>query len=489
MGNIVKLVFNAVATGSGFSKLYGEVKGLTSSMPGLTKATMILGQAFGTTGAAVGRMATMLMQGGIWGAAAEGVRMLIDKLGLFKDKAEDTKKNLDRIEESTRKFYETISSNSQKSLAKIDSETKKRNEQLDITNRMIKAELQLQKAKAISSRDANGVERIDSQLARADQTTAMDKAVGTERDAGSRVKVAEAALADAQKAERAANAELKKAEAALASASKPIVQIMYSSAGAYAYTQKRDTTVERAAVDAAEKRLAIAEQATDAARNSVEAEREKWKQAKRGVEAIKAEQEAADAEAAAKKMAEAREKASADAKALKNAREAVDEEIRKRNEEMAKKEKERRIKDLKDEIDRQNVQRKKNLQKDIEANRKRADDLGRRLEDATARAKAAHDVIGNAENMDQAGDIADKRRERMNNLRFANGALDLIEGNKIHRGANGEWVANGRLSNLNQSILDRLNADENKRKTEKENDNVVRKLDELIRKIEQMSAL
>ena len=112
-----------------------------------------------------------------------------------------------------------------------------------------------------------------------------------------------------------------------------------------------------------------------------------------------------------------------------------------------------------------------------------------RLEDATARANAAHDVLGNAAGMDQGDGLSDKRREWMNNTRFANGAIDLIGSGKIRRGPNGEWVANGRLSNLNQAILDRLNADENKKKLENENDKVVRKLDELIRKLEQMSTL
>lgn len=266
MGNIVKLVFNAVATGSGFSKLFEEVKGLSKAMPGLTNATMILGQTFGSVGASVGKMATMLLQGSIWGVAAEGAKLLIDKLGLFKDKTEETKEKLDKLEESTRKFYETINASSQKSIEKIDSETKRRNEQLDITNRMIKAELQLQRARAISSGDAKGVERIDRQIAEQDQKTALQKA-------------------------------------------------------GYA--------VESSA----------------------------------------------------------------------------------------------------------------------------------------------------------------KRREWINNMRFAEGAADLIGRGKIRRGPNGEWVANGRLSNMNQAILDRLNADENKRKLEKENDKVVRKLDELKKAIEQMSTL
>ena len=129
------------------------------------------------------------------------------------------------------------------------------------------------------------------------------------------------------------------------------------------------------------------------------------------------------------------------------------------------------------------------LRKRIKDESQRRDALNRALEDATARANAAHDVLGNAAGMDQGDGLSDKRREWMNNVRFAEGAADLIGSGKIRRGPNGEWLANGRLSNLNQAILDRLNADERKRKLEKENDKVVRKLDELIKKLEQMSTL
>lgn len=137
-------------------------------------------------------------------------------------------------------------------------------------------------------------------------------------------------------------------------------------------------------------------------------------------------------------------------------------------------------------------QRKKEaneLRKRIKDESQRRDALNRALEDATARANAAHDVLGNAANMDQAGDLADNRREFMNNSRYANGAIDLIGSGKIRRGANGEWVANGRLSNMNQAVLERMNAELNKKKLENENEKVVKKLDELIQKLEQMSTL
>lgn len=208
MGNVVKLVFNAVATGSGFSKMYGEVKGLAAAMPGLTKATMILGQTFGSTGAAVGRMATMLLQGGIWGAAAEGARLLIEKFGLFRDRTEETKEKLDKLAESTRRFYETINENSKTAFEQIDRETKRRNEQLDITNRMIKAELQLQKARAIAAGDNNQTEYLERQIEKADQQTELAKAVSSENAAGAKYRTAEGGLDAARKAAKQAQDEI-----------------------------------------------------------------------------------------------------------------------------------------------------------------------------------------------------------------------------------------------------------------------------------------
>lgn len=496
MGNIVKLVFNAVSTGSGFSKIYGEVKGLAAAMPGLTKATMILGQTFGTTGAAVGRMATMLLHGGIWGAAAEGARLLIEKFGLFRDRTEETKEKLDKLAESTRRFYETINENSKTAFEQIDRETKRRNEQLDITNRMIKAELQLQKARAIAAGDAKGVELIDRQITEQDQKTTLQKAnYAVDSSAKSRDE-AEAKMSATIAAESKARRDLEKAEENLKAASKPVTTLVQSSAGAYYHTTTPDTTLQKAEVEAAKKRLELARQQTVAAKESYGVERDKYELAVANVKALKAEQDAADAEARAKTRAKVQEE-------LKGLKKKADEELaawKKAEAERIKKEEEdekayqenkkkKEIAALQAEVEKANEARKKSLKDDIEANRKRADDLRQRLEDATARANAAHDVLGNAAGMDQGDGLSDKRREWMNNTRFANGAIDLIGSGKIRRGPNGEWVANGRLSNLNQAILDRLNADENKKKLEKENDKVVKKLDELKKAIEQMSTL
>ena len=305
MGNIVKLVFNAVATGSGFSKMYGEVKGLAAAMPGLTKATMILGQAFGSVGASVGRMATMLLQGGIWGVAAEGARLLIDKLGLFKDRTEEAKKQLDDLKTATEKFHAAILQNSEKAIARIDAETKRRNAQLDITHRMIKAELELQRARAVATGDVGKAESIGREIEQRGNEATMEKAVANSNAAGARSREADAGLDTARKAWQEAQRELTRAKKALAAASVPVETVMQSSAGAFVQTQTRDTTNEQTAVKAAKDRLALAEKTLETARKTAAEERIRYQQAKDEVKALAKEQEAAEA---AKKAAEAEDR-------------------------------------------------------------------------------------------------------------------------------------------------------------------------------------
>jgi len=489
MGNIVKLIFQTFADSSGIDKL---VKGGTEAQRTLNQlsgAARTMGHVFGPLGGIVGGALGAFVQGNIWQVAALGVNFVVEKLGLFKDKSEETKKKLDDLNESSRRFYATIKENSSKVLDKIDAETKRRNEQLDITNRMIKAELQLQKAKAISNGDAAEAESVDRRMAEADQATAMDKALGSERDAGARVKAAESGLSAAKKAEREANAELKKAEDALKTASKPVSSVLQSSAGAFVMTNTRDTTAEQEAVKAAKKRLELAEQTTDSAMKSLESEREKLKIARENVRVIKAEQEAANAEASAKKMADAmkaeKERVAAEQKAVND----LAESDRKLEEKKAKDKIDRDKKDLVEYVRRRNEARKAELQDDIEANRQRAASLEKAMGDAMDRVRETHDVIGNAAGMNQAEGVSSKRQDLLNNTRFANGAADLIGSGKITQGKDGVWRANGRLSNLNQAILDRLNAEQNKKNVGKEKDKVVDKLDELIRELKMMTTL
>lgn len=495
-GNLVKLIFSCISTGSGWSDLRKNAADSLKNMGQLSGALKSVALHAGTMGGAIGRALSAFAIGNVWGIATVGITALIDKLGIFKSKSDDTKEKLDKLAEASRKFYEAINDNSKTALEKIDKETKRRNEQLDITNRMIKAELQLQKARAISSGDTKGVERIDRQIAEQDQKTALQKAGFAVDSSARRRDEAEAKMAATIAAEEQARRDLEKAEENLKAAGKPVTTLVQSSAGAYYKTTTPDTTRQKDEVEAAKKRLELAKQQTVAAKEAYGVERDKYELAVSNVKALEAEQKAADAEAKANARAKVQNE-------LKEKKKKADEELaawKKAEAERIKKEeddekayqdkrKKAKIDAIQKEVEKANETRKKSLKDDIEANSKRASDLQKKLADATARAKAAHDVLGNAAGMDQGNGLSAKRREWMNNTRFANGAIDLIGSGKIRRGPNGEWVANGRLSNLNQAILDRLNADENKKKLEKENDKVVKKLDELIKKLEQMSTL
>ena len=577
MGNIVKLVFQTVATGNGLSKMYGEVKGLAAAMPGLTKATMILGQAFGSVGASVGRMATMLLQGGIWGVAAEGARLLIDKLGLFKDRTEEAKKQLDDLKTATEKYHAAILQNSEKALAKIDAETKRRNAQLDITHRMIKAELELQRARAVATGDTGKAESIGHEIEQRGKEATMEKAVASSNAAGARSREADAGLDTARKAWQEAQRELTRAKKALAAASMPIktTQIMQSSAGAFAMTNTvhRDTTNEQTAVKAAKDRLAIAEKTLETARKTAAEERIRYQQARDEVKALAKEQEAAAATKAAAEAEDRRKKAvqvkqdltahasksvnaASDAdwnsrfsKASDEQKIAMLKEIEAHEKavmEAAEKDletvtkpvtvpveqpapvsvtangpkpvrvpveqpapvsvtangpKPQEVKDIiaraekaqaamiaartkREELEAAKAAKDEQAakKKSLEALKEKADatrehiqqereahaEAMRRLAEARAAVPATIDVLGNAARMDQAGDLRNKRQADITDERFNDRFTKLLTSGKIQKDANGNWKMDGRASNLDKAVLDRLNANEKVKRAEAE---------------------
>ena len=486
MGNIVKLVFQAVATGSGLSKLYGEVKGLASAMPGLTKATIILGSAFGTTGAAFGRMATMLLQGGIWGVAAEGAKLLIDKLGLFKDKTEETKKQLDKLREATERYHEAILKGNEKALAYIDKETAKRNAQLDIINRMIKAELELQRARAIESGDVGKAESIGREIERRGGEATLEKAMANEKAAERKHIKADEAVDVARFSVKQLNADVRELKEKIFKQRWGQVRREAESNFKLAFGKdaKFDDTAlwndfkknfsyrddETAQIDAAKERLKIAEKTLETARRTAAEERARHQQAKNEVKALAAEQKAADENARAQKMAAAmkaeKERVAAEKKAIQD---LADEDAKKERERLQKEAedaKRKAIEELQAEVEARNKARQDALRKDIEADRQRVAELEARLADARAAVPATIDVLGNAAGMDQAGELRGERQAGITDRRFNDRFTKLLTSGRIKQDANGNWKIDGRASNLDNAVLDRLNANEKVKRAE-----------------------
>ena len=80
MDSTVKLVFQTIAAGSGFAKVNAQTAELQKKLGKLSQGAQVMGRAFGNLGGVVGRGLGMLLQGGIWGAAAEGAVFAIGKV-------------------------------------------------------------------------------------------------------------------------------------------------------------------------------------------------------------------------------------------------------------------------------------------------------------------------------------------------------------------------------------------------------------------------
>ena len=79
-GNIVKLVFQSVAQGSGFAKVSAETAELRKNLGLASGAIGQLSQAFGTIGRLAGGAVSDLLRGNIWSLAARSCGFLIDKI-------------------------------------------------------------------------------------------------------------------------------------------------------------------------------------------------------------------------------------------------------------------------------------------------------------------------------------------------------------------------------------------------------------------------
>lgn len=80
MDSTVKLVFQTIAAGSGFAKVNAQTAELQQRLGKLSQGAQVMGRAFGTLGGAIGSGLGMLLQGGVWGAAATAAVFAIGKI-------------------------------------------------------------------------------------------------------------------------------------------------------------------------------------------------------------------------------------------------------------------------------------------------------------------------------------------------------------------------------------------------------------------------
>lgn len=450
MGNIVKLVFQTFAESSGFDTLVNGGTKAQRVLNQLSGTARIVGRIFGPLGGIIGGALGAFLQGNIWQAAALGVNFLAEKFGWFGKEAQNATTYFDKLKKSVDEFAAASEKAFSKAVGFQDSRQKEYQEEINSVLKLKKAELEL----ARERERANGGtgETQDAEISALVNKAERDKAEDAVYRANERVRAAEERMAAAEKAK--------------------------SDEERYGpHTGK-------------EGRLDTIFAEIKAARETLAAEKGKREIAIRAQNELEIAQKAADIKAINDKKAREKEEASSFRDFIRDQQFKLENDIaerRAKDESDIAKERERLARE---ESRKREAERKRDLQKEIEANQKRADDLQQRLADAVERANAAKDILGNAANMDQGGDLSNRRAAYVNNARFANRSIDLQGSGKIVRGPDGEWrSARGRLSNFDQAVVDRLNAEANKQKLEKENDKVVRKLDELKNTMEQLMTL
>lgn len=490
--NIVKLIFSAVASGSGWSDVSGKLKGLLTDSGKLAQGVGALGPAFGAFGSIAGRAIRMLMHGGVWGFAAEGIKLLIEKTGIFKDKSEEIKKSLAEQKKAHDALLASITTGYNAALAKLDAEARKRKEMIELTNRQTKAQLELRRAQAIMSGDRSTASFVEDELSKLDGRNAVAKADVDVKAAEGRVKAAQDALAAAQKKAIEAEGRLAKAEdKAEKDAIRPNAGFTgfgpggMAAATALRNAGKRYMSEDVIAVDAAQKEADAAEEKVDAARQALEVEMQGLRDMKKARDVARLEQEAAEKKAVADREKARMAEADARAKAEKDAQEALD---RKHRQNLIDSANERRKQEEQDRKDAAQADRDQLAKLQVEKHRKNIQLLGQeadyyrqRLEDAHAAVARAKDAYRNSGDIDQAGERRAKRREEYDEGRYQKD-VERLQKRK-------DWRTTDKLSNRERATRDRLLAEEDEKKSISRLAEIQHLVEKLVQKIEEATAL
>ncbi len=178
--NIVKLVFSSAAANSGFDSAIGKVNELMGGVGSLSKAAATLGSAFGSAGAAVGRVVSMLAQGSIWGAAAAGVGMVIQKVKEWRAEAAMAAEMQERAYKETAKAASEAAQQMKDAYAKaataIDEAAKRKKADIELTKNLTKAELELAAAKKRAAGEETAALNLENKAKEAERRAAMSSA-------------------------------------------------------------------------------------------------------------------------------------------------------------------------------------------------------------------------------------------------------------------------------------------------------------------------
>ena len=152
MDNIVKLVFQSAVAGSGFDDFLRKTEASISNSNQLGQSLTVMSSKLGAVGAAIGGVVGNLVKGSLWGAATAAIMGVVEAVKKWRAEAalaaEENAKAFAKVQEKAKEAAEQMKSAYQKSNELIDAAAKKKIEDIELTKKQTKAELELAAAKA-----------------------------------------------------------------------------------------------------------------------------------------------------------------------------------------------------------------------------------------------------------------------------------------------------------------------------------------------------
>lgn len=228
MGKVIKILLQSFFDSSGVSKMRNAVRSVVGDVGDLSGSLKKLGTIFGSIGSAAGGLVANLLKGGVWGVMAEGVRMVIDLIGKWRDKekeaAEAVEKAAKAAYEARMKAVSDYAAAAEKAHAAADKTTNEHlrliNAEVDATNNLKKALLELEAVRARKRGDTDAAARAERELAGLDAEAAEAKMMNMMEAAANKRYDAQVYLdklgAGREQAQAAADAESKRIAAEIA---------------------------------------------------------------------------------------------------------------------------------------------------------------------------------------------------------------------------------------------------------------------------------
>ena len=299
---------------NGGNNVVGELGRIRRSSSDLIVNVKKLGNVFGELGGNIAGLVQNILKGGVFGIVQSVINLGVSAFSKWRDAAA---KAAEEAKEAERKASEEALKSISDYAAAIDKAYEKRNaainervksihSEIDATKELIKATLELEKARARKSGDANAVESLQRQIDQVDADTAAEKIMADMEAAAKRTnsarRMAKSARIAVESAEMNANFEGSVLADAIenvrrdaaAAADKPG---MFIAGGGYVAPRKATDAERKAAADSAEAAFRKSEEFKElekrqnAANDKVKDLKDKYSKAKDEIKAAAKEEE------------------------------------------------------------------------------------------------------------------------------------------------------------------------------------------------------